>query len=609
MSAVDTLVDRWFSLLGYNDEMVTYFFDPQRNGAAAANRLLSRMRKEYNSEMLTFCVLRFAVEAHMDVKMTVRDAMSPRFAELADFIREVRESPLNAKVSEFRRALERFTARADLIGELTDDDICRRIAEVGPLSNIRPECMASSGRPAKAETRISKDVIIAGSLGELLLKTEGMPDGMVLGYVRTQKASEGFFSLIYRSNGNVISVNDRPVEKYFGQFEVLSGRNDRYTEDKSFSVFPYESILNLSFKEDGVHDIIRTAEVRRDDPSFDDFSVDEAMRFFIGCMLIASFLAGMTWETDKVRYTTALMRDNIPLLETKALVNQDNRQLVESYRKFRIAVADEDVTAVPGKGDSCCGRNTSATLFSEFFSPDMVDLYDDYTEMLPSIRERYPNEVVAGEEDLRKMMLLHLRENLAAKIQEAIDAHFVSRGNGEEGIREFRHLVLEKKDIVWKNLVKEKNLDEPGRWNNNPYMLRYTWQSAPDSGKQEIDGDFLPFNDPGDTVSDSMRVWQKDAGGKCNMVFTWEPRHIDEICRILEVTEDELPREMHGYTRYRNICRGNSLLDITDPCEELQNGYTKTRNFLSRPFDVIVAMSKKMFNKTFPAKAEKTDRG
>ena len=609
MSDVNSMVDRWFDIIDYDEDSnrIVLHFDDRRNEAGGANRLLSKMRKDYNSDMLTFCVLRHTVEIHKDVRITVREAMTPQFANFMEFVNEVGQSPLNENVTRFRQALEKFAARPDLIGEISDAEICERISEVGPLRNLADECLKSSGKPMKAEMRISKEIVTAPSLGELLLKTAGMPDGMVLGYVVREKAGEGFFSLMYKSNGNIISVNDRPAERYFGQFGVLSGRNDRYTEDKAFCMFPYTSVLKMTFKEDGVHDIIDKAEVRKEHMTFDDLTIDEALRFFVGCLLISSRLAGKVYEDRSVRYTTELTRDNLPLLESKALVNTGNRSITEAYRSLKLEIPEDSITSPPGPNKGMYaigGSNTSPTLFREFFTPDMVELHSDYSEMLPQIRREYPNEMISPKENLELAVLHDIRRKLRGRIQEKIDAYYHEHGDGVEGRDAYRKIVLGRKDILLKNLCAKYHLDDPEKWDRQTYMA-YMYDSR---DKWHENRDFLPFNDMSNVVEKNLsgkysgrygKAYLKDEGGMCNMHFEWEPRHVDEICEMLEISEDMLPKEMRGYNRNRNYANGNSLLDVTDACQTLQNGYTSAKEHLLWPFNVVIAMSKKKWNKVF----------
>ncbi len=613
---VNQLVDRWFDIVGHDgeDKPIRLYYDNYRNKAAEANRLLSRMRKEYSSDILTFCVLRFALEAHLDIRLPVRDAMSDGFRNLVSFYDEVSESPHNSKVTEFRLALERFIARPNLIGEQTDDFVCRSIAEVGPLQGIGYECLRSSGRPLSPVTSVAKDLIIAHSLGELLLKTASMPDGMVLGYVVREKDNEGFFSLMIKSNGNIVSANDRPVEKYFGQFGILSRRNDRHTEDKAFSVFPYESVLEITFREDGVHDIIDSAKVRGESLSFDDFTVDEAVRFFVGCMLITSRLSGRTWEDSQTLLTTSLFRDNLPLLESKALVNVQNRQVTEQYSAMEIRIPDHEIVRPPLEGrnsdDTFYGRNLSPVLFSEWFRPEMAELREDYNDIMPDLRRRFPGEFVATEADLKKALVLHLRKGIRDKVQEAINTYYHEHGDGDEGLAAYRKIFLERKDRVLENL--RPVLSDPERWEKQKLEVSVltTGRFGTEAKTQKFDG-FLPFNDPDlvDYKGSSgyyKHGYLKDGKGLCTMVFKWSPRDITEICSALGVTAQDLPREMAGWSLERNHGYGNSLLSVTDPCEEIQNGYTASGLFgrWNNPFGFTIAMSKRAWNAAFGKKEE-----
>lgn len=605
MSALNQLIDRWFSVLGFDEDSPTIVlhFDSCRNEAGDMNRRLSKLRKKYNSEIILFAVLRCAAELYKDVRIPVRETFTPQFGEFRSVLEEIETHPLNAKIAEFRMMLERFIARPNVLGEVSDMDLCEMIAEASVLGYLKDECLRSSGKPVRPETRISKDLIVCDSLGELLLKTACLPDGMVLGYVIREKAAEGFFSLMYKSNGNIVSVNDMAPEDYFGQNG--NRRTDRYTENKGFSVFPYKSVLDMTFYEDGVHELIDTASVRKDKLSFDDFSIDEAIRFFVGCMLVSANLSGGVYDSKDVKYTTALMRDNLPLLESKALITVENRSIAETYRNLKLQIPFDEICAVPkGRDRYFEGRNTSADLFREFFTPDLVQEYDDYSVLIPEIRKEFPDEFIKTEEGMKEALLHYIRRNLKDRIQERIDDYFKENGNGSGGIAAFRNLISQKKDVVLRNLSVRFKLSDPEKWRKENY-LAYMYGGGE---KWYEDREFLPFNNPENVekkdTSHSIRgnygkAWQKDEGGKCNMFFEWIPRHIDEICEVLEVTEDQLPKELRGYNKNRNHVEGNSILEITDACESLQSGYTTTKEPLLYAFSVGIAMSKRQWKKTF----------
>ena len=120
MTDANSMVDRWFEIIGYDEDSSTIVlhFDDRRNAASEANRLLSKMRKKYKSDMLLFCVLRHTVELHKDVHISVREALGPQFRTFASFLEEVENSPLNSNVTKFRKALEKFVSRPNLTSDI-----------------------------------------------------------------------------------------------------------------------------------------------------------------------------------------------------------------------------------------------------------------------------------------------------------------------------------------------------------------------------------------------------------------------------------------------------------------------------------------------------------
>ena len=128
---------------------------------------------------------------------------------------------------------------------------------------------------------------------------------------------------------------------------------------------------------------------------------------------------------------------------------------------------------------------------------------------------------------------------------------------------------------------------------------------------------YLPFNVEGINEfekswksSDRIRkhegkVYLRDEGGICSRCFVWNPALADEICGMLEITEDMLPREMRGYDKYCNFTSGSEFLEMIDACQQLQNGYNTAPKGLKSPFAVVIFMSNEKWQQIFgPEKAE-----
>ena len=609
MNTVSDYIRRWFDITGFDWDAGSWRFTlmDMQYGTTANNLLLKEMIKKYNSEMLAYCVLKNNVREYLQMKVKLEDVRTGKFKDLLEFADELESSRLNVKLDEFRSSLEHFMAKPNILGSVSDADICQAISDVGTLRHLSFDCLLTSGKPIVRQTRISKDVMVAGSSAELLLKASSMPDGMFLAFVTRAKDAESYFSLVVKSNGNIMSVNDMPKETFFGQNRMR--RNDRYTEDKAYSIFPYESVLETTYKEHGAHVLVDTSRPKSDSLSFDDFSLDEAMRFYIGCILVMSALDGKTVEKEDITWTTALTAANIPLLESKALITAENRQLVESYnREFRVEIPREDLVYPPVlRSDDrfyTDKENTSTRLFNEWFRPEMVDDHDDWSCLLPEILEKYPGEFLSSMDSMKKSIILHVRQKLVEKLEDEMDEYLDAHGDGEEAKAWFRRMLAERKETVLANL--SDRLRNPECWTNEPIeMLRHnrcnTWF------QNRI---YLPYNLDTPRVDKPARsgyysvVYLKDDGGICNMVLSFCPRHISEICALLGLTEDEVPKEMRGWHKDGNRTQGNPILSFTDPCQTLDSALYRRwhegyKSCYGEMFDFAITMSRRQWRKTY----------
>lgn len=614
MKTITDYIKQWFEITGFNWDTGSWKFHLAEFNYQTDynNRNLKEMIEKYNSEKLAFFVLRSDVNQYMKKKVSLQEVREGKFNDLLHLIDEIEKSEYNKDLREFRKNLELFMAKPNVLGNISDDDICEAIADVSMLSFMNFECLQTSGRPVKTETRISKDIFVVGSIGELILKASSMPDGMFLAFVTRDKDAESYFSLILKSNGNIVSINDRAPEKFFGQNKRR--RTDRYTEDKAYSMFPYESVLETTYKESGVHVLVDSTKPKSENMSFDDFSIEEGMRFYIGCILVLSILKDKVYGPDQIVWTTALTNANVPLLESKALITRENRDIVEAYnRNLRIEIPIEEITKEPEVGNG----NTSATLFREWFSPDMVDNRENWADVIPDILENDPEEFLSDMDNLKRCIILRERENLVKRMENRMDNYLANHGNGREARDFFRKTVLERKDIVLRNLM--PTLSKIEKWKNEPYEL-YTRRSY-DKDFEENQA-FMPFNILGENCSaveklSKSKCWYtaylQDDGGICNLQFTWNPVDIRDICDLLGMEEKDMPKEMRGWKSPNtggNRTYGNSILDFTDPCQALNNPLYRRERFCmynshDKTFDprgmfsLKIVSSKRQWRKTY----------
>lgn len=116
-------------------------------------------------------------------------------------------------------------------------------AIVEQLSACNVDLFLRGGKMAPV-THFSTHIHIFERLSECLLALEQAQDGMYLCYINNSGTVDGYFGFYIKSNGNILSINERVDEAYPGQHK--NSRNGRWTEEKKFELFPYEYIFQFS---------------------------------------------------------------------------------------------------------------------------------------------------------------------------------------------------------------------------------------------------------------------------------------------------------------------------------------------------------------------------
>ena len=100
------------------------------------------------------------------------------------------------------------------------------------------------GGEVQAATRFSTHIHVFEQLSECLLAMETTQDGIYLCYISAENSADGYFGFYLKSNGNLLSVNERVNEAFAGQHK--NSRNGRWSEGKKYQLFPYDFIFNFS---------------------------------------------------------------------------------------------------------------------------------------------------------------------------------------------------------------------------------------------------------------------------------------------------------------------------------------------------------------------------
>lgn len=196
------------------------------------------------------------------------------------------------------------------------------------------EVYISSGRPVDALSNTSSSVQVCNSLAEMLLRLEGSPDGIYVGYVSNPGTIDGWFGFFCKSNGNMFSYHERIDEKYVGQHRNM--RNGRYSEAKAFDLFPYEL---CEFSDERDYKGYSTEVVMGEERIFlDATNFPVFVRTILAMAVIASLHTGKV-VAGKPVIINSLLASNLAQLDnhkeqTTAIVKWEGSPLVKVSRSF-----------------------------------------------------------------------------------------------------------------------------------------------------------------------------------------------------------------------------------------------------------------------------------
>lgn len=118
------------------------------------------------------------------------------------------------------------------------------ISAVNDLNKLRMDLYQKSDRPVAKIEKFTTRVLVFNRMADCILQLEQMPDAIYFCYIRQDDTANGYFAFMFKSNGNLFSVNDRVPEAYIGQHD--HGRNGRWAEAHAGSMFPYDFIFSYS---------------------------------------------------------------------------------------------------------------------------------------------------------------------------------------------------------------------------------------------------------------------------------------------------------------------------------------------------------------------------
>ncbi len=453
------------------------------------------------------------------------------------------------------------------------------------------------GGPIGKVKNFSTKIHVFERLAECLLALEQAPDGMYLCYVSCGGTADGYFGFYIKSNGTILSLSERIDEAYPGQHK--NSRNGRWSENKKYSLFPYNFVFSYS-----EYDYLGYAHrhtINDSDLAICNLEPEAYMPLILAMVMTASKFAEIDISDFPVMLVDSLFQRNLDtaLPETEALVVPSNSALAAVGRNYRPSITTEDILGTDmAKKLSDCNRpftergtfdtqkNIFVELYGEGFELDASKLLvsDPHLKMLTA-EERQQNadltpnaEFIGSADRMELIAYMQGRQQLAEYIREQMKKEYVAAG-GAEGIAAWwKNAMQQNKEKIFQ-MCARKYLDcQKGECENvsssfvpplDAPGLRYV--NFEENNKHRYRDFHLvtyPFNAFGEDKygrEDTYKPLCPITGTSTSIVFAFRPDTWEELEQLF----GDVPKILKGWKRQGHWHYGNSILDVTDKVTEV----------------------------------------
>ena len=450
----------------------------------------------------------------------------------------------------------------------------------------------------------STEIHVFETLSQCLLTLESAPDSMYICYIRNKDTADGYFGFFIKSDGNLLSINERVREAYPGQHQ--HARNGRWAESKAFQIFPYKLMQDV-----GDRDYLGYANhMRLDDSNLKLFKLGpDAYIPLVLSMVMLSMKYGFT-PTDEypLCYVDALLPHNLELSqksEETALVIPDNSLVVSAHESYVNTLTTESVLTGRAGADfdrlalNEAGRKKDWTATGSFPQAEniFIDLYGEGFELdkdallekdkdllLPDsadfpVEKTDHFEFVGTWDNLDLIAYRAARIQLAEYIRDQMYKEYIAFG-GKEAIRAWfaKQIESHKNDIL--QLCAEAYAEaEANHEAMNATALSTLFQKRRNSGlyigidlsKSGVtaygNGIDHPFNKNYVYTGRTTRKWicPIELGAKATYDFKIHFTDWKEMAQVFG--EENIPKILRGYRRDGRHITGNSILNCVDYVE------------------------------------------
>ena len=488
------------------------------------------------------------------------------------------------------------------------------------LSKCNFDLFLRGGRMLKI-TRFDTEVHTADTISKMLMTLEKAADGIMLWLITSGGTNDAHFNIILKSNGNILSINDRIDEAYPKQHSY--SRNAHWIDDKKTGLFPYGAMV-----EGSAFDYLGYAQKLEMSPNC-EFNILKMEPKFYMPLLLAMVMLAFRYENAELGDMPQLFIDRLlPInrndaIAAKALIVPKDSSIAAYHDTLSISFTSEEiVNGTPAEkysksvqckkqmkynyreyGNFLTESNLFAQLYGDGFELDN-EVLTEIKHYTVSNSERdgkaenkaaniFVPEFVGSEQRMGMIAYYYARKQLAEHIRKQMRDEYYSCGGLEAVKKWYYDAIRNNREQIIKmcaQCYKEREANVPYAERRNRYIV---CEETASSGISPISScDLFPINSPS---YGSGKKYTKYfdccvSATKARYYFAFQPENWEQLQEI--VGEAKLPKIVKGWVEYRTDHIGNNLLDVCDAVAEIGTPFERREwNECKRLYDNPIAES------------------
>ncbi|KAI4445355.1 hypothetical protein C823_007862 [Eubacterium plexicaudatum ASF492] len=628
MTYMDVL-EKWAIYSRYDREQTSFNLLSNAYGFHQIGKLIEMLLSEYDETgMLAVIYTKIQFENLLkETKITVWDVLSNPDAYRAEKdMYELFNTPIVTEAeNDFIGRLNHIYLKitnGKLIGK--DDGQIKQLFNsiekvIESINRCNVDLFMKGGKINNVQN-VSTKLYIFNTLAECLINIENAQDGIYFCFISASNSADCFFAFFLKSNGNIISVNDRVDEAYIGQHK--NSRNGSWTEQKVDGIFPYDYIFNYSKRD--YKGYASKYEINDEKLDLYNLGIEVFMPIVISMLLIVLKYTNKDVELP-LHYLDSFLPENQLKIKNHKLMVIGKSNLIVSHNNVDISFDNQKILS-GDYAEEFNFHNKKNINYKEtgYFTNDnqlMVDLWgegfvfdpttifksNNISCLMDKENESYIPEFIGTEKRMRLQVYKEARMQLAEYIKEKIYQAWVDYGKTEKIKEWYQQSLLSNKEFIYRMLMKYEEEIENGIKSE----LSCGWRRSDGSINIYITrNDDYPFGHmlSSDGIIGCTRKrdgWKwlcNVTGCVCNMWFVIAPQTWEQLELL---TNQEVPKIVKGWNVDGRSYYGNPLLDSTDAVAsvgtpfEHNNSYSSDDKLKDAYYDFKVAFgfSKRGWNK------------